>query len=264
MKYITGNKLKILTDLLKIYPLDYPITMGVLDGTFKGYAMVDSTENPKKALIVHSYLGLLHYLGSSPSPEEAFSLTNLLLSIKSERDYCNVIEFAYCPPSLIAMIEKEEQIIRKYNRISWAHDLNLFCKAPEPTINPDITVSLLKKSDFKNTFVRQECEMFWDSYETFLKKAFGTIAYNSQGDFLGVCGAVSDSDGFYEINIETTKEHRRKGVGYAIAHKYIEECYKRDYVPHWDCYDYNEPSQALAKKLGFTEAGRYPLISWAY
>ena len=81
---------------------------------------------------------------------------------------------------------------------------------------------------------------------------------------MGVCAAVSASDDFFEINIEVEKESRKKGVGYAVAHRYIEECYKLGKKPHWDCYHYNDASKALAAKLGFTESGRYPLISWRY
>ena len=81
---------------------------------------------------------------------------------------------------------------------------------------------------------------------------------------MGVCGAVSVSDNFFEINIEVEKSKRRNGIGYAVAHRYIKECYRKGKIPHWDCHEHNAASQALAKKLGFKEAGRYPLVSWTY
>ncbi len=264
MKFLMGKELKILTGLMKSNPLDYPVSMGILDGIFKGYALVDNTENPDKALIFHSHIGFLHYIGTTPTDSESLELAKAALAYRSSRDYCTVVEFAHYPESVAVILERELGKIKRYKRISWQHDLQSFNKSPEPAVDDDTVISFIQEHHFKNTFVRQECEMFWETYDIFLEKAFGTIAQNRNGEFLGVCGAVSNSDGFYEINIETAKKHRKKGIGYAVAYKFIEECYKRGYAPHWDCYDYNEPSQALAKKLGFIEAGRYPLISWTY
>jgi GNAT superfamily N-acetyltransferase len=264
MDYLTGVNLKTLKTMLEKQPLDYPTTMGILDGTFKGYALVDDFENPCKALVFHNYIGLLHYIGTAPTDMESIELAEAALDYRSGRDYCNVVEFAHYPKTVAEIIKKNIKKIKRYNRISWLHDLQLFNESPAPEVDDNTVISFINSDHFKNTFARQECEMFWDSYDVFLEKAFGTIAHNRNGEFMGVCGAVSVSDGFYEINIETAEEYRRKGIGYAIAYKYIEECYKRGYVPHWDCYDYNKPSQALAQKLGFREAGRYPLISWSY
>jgi GNAT superfamily N-acetyltransferase len=264
MEYIADENLYKLRPLLEEFTLDYPIIMGILDGTFKGHALADNKDNPKKALVFHKYIGLLHYMGSPPDETESIVLANAALDYRSNRNYCNVVEFAHYPKRVAQLIEGRLGKIKRYNRISWNHDLSLFNASPGPETDDCTIVSFLKKEHFENTFVRLECEMFWESYDVFLEKAFGTIAHDIDGKFMGVCGAVSNSAGFHEINIETAKEHRRKGIGYAIAHKYIRECYQRGMLPHWDCYDYNEPSQSLAKKLGFTEAGRYPLISWVY
>jgi len=262
MEYISGKKLKKIIKLLKMEPLDYPITLGVLDGTFRGYALVDDTADPAKALVFHNYIGFLQYTGTVPDEHESREMAEAALAYRSERDYNNVVEFAHCPESVSEILETELGKIRRYNRISWEHDKNLFYNAPSPKLSDDIAVSYIEREHFIHEFVRNECEMFWETYEVFLKKVFGTIAHGSDGEFLGVCGAVSDSGGFYEINIETSKEHRRKGIGYALAYEYIKECYRRNGLPHWDCYDYNTASQNLAEKLGFRESGRYPLVSW--
>ena len=264
MDYLAGVNLKTLKNLLEKQPLDYPITMGILDGTFNGYALVDDTENPGKALVFHKHIGFFHYIGSSPTDAESIELAKAALDFRSTRDYCTVVEFAHYPEKVAGIIEDKLGKIKRYKRISWKHDLQSFNKSPEPVIDNNTIISFIQRDHFKNTFVRQECEMFWETYDIFLEKAFGTITHSRKGEFMGVCGAVSDSDGFYEINIETAKEHRRKGIGYAVAYKYIKECYRRNGFPHWDCYDYNLASQGLAKKLGFIEVGRYPLVSWEY
>lgn len=201
MKYITGKNLDNLRNLLNESPLYYPIIMGILDGTFKGHALTNNTQNPNKALIFHKYIGLLLYIGRNPTHAEAVELAEETLEYKSAHDYCNVVEFAHYPEAIAGIIEKKPGEIKRYNRISWEHDLQLFNEAPQPKLDDNTVISLMQNNHFNNTFVRQECEMFWDTYEVFLKKVFGTIAHNKNGEFMGVCGACSDSGGFYEINI---------------------------------------------------------------
>lgn len=264
MYKISGPNIKKLIPLLKKADIDFPITFGVLDGTFSGYALADDIECPKKAFIIHKHIGFLQYLGGVPDPSEAKAIADTALNYKSDRHYCNWVELAGCPDAVARIIKTKLPDMKSFHRISWNHNPGFLKNAPPPLLPDGCTAVFLNKEIFKHKFLRYETEMFWDDIDVFLKKAFGTVILDKKGGFLGVCGAVSASDGFYEINIEVKKEHRRKGIGYAVAYKFIEECYRRDSLPHWDCNEHNKASQAIAKKLGFIEAGRYPLVSWTY
>jgi RimJ/RimL family protein N-acetyltransferase len=264
MYKISKEPLRLLVPLLRKKSIDYPITMGVLDGTFSGYAVINRLDFPTKALIFHKHIGFAHYLGECPTESESKEFAESVISYRSDRKYCNWIEIANCPKPVTELVTRKIPKTKSYNRISWNHDIGLWQETPAPDIPKDCKIVLLNKSHFKNKFVRHETELFWDSTDVFLKKAMGTIALDKKGNFMGVCGAVSDSDDFYEINIEVSTDHRRKGIGYAIAHRYITECYRRGKKPHWDCFAHNAPSKALAEKLGFTESGCYPLVSWTY
>jgi RimJ/RimL family protein N-acetyltransferase len=264
MHKITGNSLLKLVPLLDNEPLDYPITKGVLDGTFSGYAIVDDPKHPTKAMVFHTHIGFAHYLGSCPCENEIAEYTESVIKYRSDRKYCNWIEIAHCPNSVTDLVTEKIPDMKKYNRISWNHDASLWKNTPAPSVPDGCKIVLINNTHFKNTFVRHETEMFWDSTDIFLEKAMGTIALDKRGKFMGVCAAVSDSDDFYEINIEVSKKHRRRGIGYAVAHRYIAECYNRTKKPHWDCFEHNSASRSLASKLGFVESGRYPLVSWTY
>lgn len=110
MKYLTGIQLNKLIVMLEQDPLEYPITTGVLDGTFNGFALADDQDNPSKALVFHNLVGFLHYIGAQPTQSEARELASKALSYKSERNYYKVVEFTHCHP-IRDLIEKKEHKI---------------------------------------------------------------------------------------------------------------------------------------------------------
>jgi RimJ/RimL family protein N-acetyltransferase len=94
-----------------------------------------------------------------------------------------------------------------------------------------------------------------------IENAIGIKAMD--GDVLvGVCTTAAYAIKHNEIDIMVDREYRKQGIGYAIAYTFIKECYKRGEKPGWDCVSHNEPSKALATKLGFKQAGSYKLLEW--
>jgi len=63
-----------------------------------------------------------------------------------------------------------------------------------------------------------------------------------------------------EIGIETKKEYRRRGFAVLTCAAFIEYCLSHDLEPNWGCWDHNRGSQGLAKKLGFEEISRRPVL----
>lgn len=262
MQKISGNDLHRLIPIIKEDNLNYPMALSVLEGTFSGYAYVDSPITPKKAVVFHTHLGFLHYIGNKPNIVESEAIAKAVLNYRSDREDCNWIEFAHSPASVSRIIKKERNDVDEYLRISWHNDPNLFHKSPEPNISKEYTIELIGKKHISNKILKDEIELFWDSTDEFLENTFGVVALDSEQNIVGACSSVSDSDNYYEINIEVTKENRRKGLGYAMAYRFIQECYDCEKSPHWDSLERNKPSNGLAKKLGFFEMGKYPITYW--
>lgn len=92
-------------------------------------------------------------------------------------------------------------------------------------------------------------------YEMYEKLGLGVAALK---DGILVSGASSYSrynEGI-EIEIDTYKDYRRKGLAYACAAKLILECLDRGLYPSWDAQ--NMWSVALAQKLGYCYDYSYP------
>lgn len=91
-------------------------------------------------------------------------------------------------------------------------------------------------------------------YETYQKSGLGVVI-TKEGTL--VSGASSYSvflDGI-EIEIDTRKEYRRKGLASVCGAKLILECLDRGVYPSWDAQ--NLWSVALAEKLGYHFAYEY-------
>lgn len=60
-----------------------------------------------------------------------------------------------------------------------------------------------------------------------------------------------------EIELDTRVDFRRRGIATACAARLVLECLSRGLLPSWDAA--NRQSARLAQRLGFREAGAYPV-----
>lgn len=88
------------------------------------------------------------------------------------------------------------------------------------------------------------------SYESYAKYGMGVVAVWEES---GIVASGASSYGVYdkgiEIEVDTKKGHRRKGLALACASKLILECLDRGIYPSWDAQ--NMGSVHLAEKLGY-------------
>lgn len=91
------------------------------------------------------------------------------------------------------------------------------------------------------------CAAFKDKSD-FLEHGLGVIAMKGNAIDSGASSYVYYDQGI-EIEIDTRKEERRKGLALACGAALILECLKRNWYPSWDAQ--NTASVALAEKLGY-------------
>lgn len=84
------------------------------------------------------------------------------------------------------------------------------------------------------------------------------IAVLAEGRLVAGASSYSSYPGGIEIEIDTQKEYRRKGLAYACGAKLILECLSRGLYPSWDAQ--NKESVALAEKLGYHFDREYPVF----
>lgn len=112
----------------------------------------------------------------------------------------------------------------------------------------------------ENEWCRDWVSQF-DSYDDFHRRGLGMVV---KKDGIPVSGASSYSvyRGGIEIQIDTHRDYRRRGLAAAAAAGLILECLNRGIYPSWDAA--NLWSVALAEKLGYTFDHEYTAyeVNW--
>ncbi len=94
------------------------------------------------------------------------------------------------------------------------------------------------------------------SWEDYSRYALGFMALHG-GEPVAGASTYSHYDGGIEIEIDTRRDFRRRGLAAACASALILECLARGLYPSWDAA--NAVSVALAQKLGYRFSHEYPV-----
>lgn len=102
----------------------------------------------------------------------------------------------------------------------------------------------------------------FSNYEKYHELGIGVVICHENVIVSGASSYSRYQEGI-EIEIDTKKEYRRKGLASMCGAKLILECLKRDLYPSWDAQ--NKSSVALAEKLGYHYSHTYTAIEiWNY
>lgn len=118
-------------------------------------------------------------------------------------------------------------------------------------------LKLLEEKEYalcrENSWAGDLVSQFKD-YETYSKLGLGVVVLKD-GELVAGASSYSRYRDGIEIEVDTRKDHRRKGLAYACTAKLILECLDRDLFPSWDAQ--NLWSVALAEKLGYHFSHEY-------
>ncbi|MEA4921426.1 MAG: GNAT family N-acetyltransferase [Clostridiaceae bacterium] len=93
------------------------------------------------------------------------------------------------------------------------------------------------------------------SCQDYLENGLGAAVLKN-GELVSGASSYAYYEGGIEIEIDTRKDERGKGLASVCGAKLILECLKRDLYPSWDAQ--NKISLALAEKLGYRFEKEYP------
>lgn len=149
--------------------------------------------------------------------------------------------------------------IRKDTVFDRAHLEKIKARLPEgctmELLGEDV-YSYCKENEWCRDWVSQ-----FDSYKDFYRRGLGMVV---KKDGIPISGASSYSvyRGGMEIQVDTHRDHRRRGLAAVVAAGLILECLNQGIYPSWDAA--NRWSVALAEKLGYTFDHEYTAyeVNW--
>ncbi len=220
-----------------------PHILSVLQGHM-GDAWVDNLENPTVAMITISIF--VYFAGDSSNhiaKELLLELPKKRLIIPESEEWKILLETAL------------KGSIKKHQRHTFVQNVDNFDIIKLEKMSKVLPVGYAIKQIDKQLATDPDLielpidytEPF-DSVDDFLNRGIGFwVFHNNQV----VCGATSGAlyNKGFEIDIETHKDHKGKGLGTAVAATFILYCLKKGNYPEWEAA--NDISVKLAEKLGY-------------
>ncbi|PFG05356.1 GNAT family N-acetyltransferase [Bacillus sp. es.034] len=125
-----------------------------------------------------------------------------------------------------------------------------------------ITKSVLENNaseTYRNIeFLQSKVLQFWPSFDKFLHHGLGNMVVY-ENEIVSICFSGVVAENVHGIDIETLPHHQGKKLAQKGAHAFVQDCLENEIIPYWDCMEINEPSVAVAEKIGFRNKLNY---SW--
>lgn len=238
-----------------------PSFSGIVNRECKGKLWVDNIEKPRIAIAESYAVGSFAFLGTYETSEDFLNLKDFLeneLFHHLKKNGYNCFEFSIeseCLRKNILELLKDKSIQTEKEfsfRVNEIPKNNIdIPKEYQLKKVDDIFWNMLTEGKFENEdFLKVRLLESWYSFEEFKKKsiAYCIILDNS---IVAVMVGTACFKNVIAIDIETEEKHRRKGLAYAMAVEFINDCLKNELIPQWDCVESNPNSYNMARKLGF-------------
>ncbi len=212
---------------------------------YMGTAWVDDTVNPKSAQIIIADFCFL----AGEANEELISnnlcerRSDFIIMVPQNEKWSDLLEQVYKENATKVTrfaVKKETEVFDKrkleaiVQKLSGAYEIRI--------INQEI-FDMLQDSKWAYDLVSQ-----FKDYEEYQKRGLGVVVLHQGEPVSGASSYTVYRDGI-EIEIDTKKEYRRKGLALVCGAKLILMCLQRNLYPSWDAQ--NKGSLELAKKLGY-------------
>ncbi|MCM1989046.1 GNAT family N-acetyltransferase [Oceanirhabdus seepicola] len=254
--------------LMEKYDAQNHVTLNaILEGNNRGKIYVDNIEKPKTAL-VWAMFSMYILIGDSKNPEFINSLEDFFThKLGPENLSLGATTFIGCflgddgwKDTLDSIFKCKNPEIGfrqnfRFNKRKYLESTNITSELPENCYVKKIDNELLQ-SDTDET-ISVDVHEFWNSKDKFFEKGIGFCVIKD-GRTVSSCISCQAVNREYEISIVTYNEtDRNKGYGSLAATAFVDYCVSNNITPHWDAYEDNYSSVALAEKLGFEKTDKY-------
>jgi len=211
-----------------------------------GRVFADAQEEPSVALAVLDF----HFLAGDPLHANAPLLFNLLrpgnVVIAHTRAWQHLVAATY--PDALTVYRREAFQAGQFN----VDKLKGFCQALPGGFELR-QVRMEEVAQFATDLAPALIYNF-RSHEEFITRGVG-MGILHQGRFVSGASSAAVGGGKFEIEIQTHRAFRRRGLARAVAAALISYGLEHGIEACWDAA--NEPSAALARQLGFHSTGNY-------
>lgn len=224
-----------------------------------GKLYADELNNPTATMAI---LGDFTFFAGKPNMELVsykpdWCKQNFMIMVPQNEDWQNAIINCYDSKAKVVSryaIKKEPDI---FDREKLEKAISSLPKEYKLCMIDEQLYQMCKAETWSADLVSQ-----FPDYEMYRKLGLGAVICKNNAVVSGASSYSRYREGI-EIEIDTKKEYRRKGLAYICGAKLILECLNRNLYPSWDAQ--NIFSVSLAEKLGYHYSHTYTAIEiWGY
>lgn len=225
------------------------MVLGCIDEDI-GEIYVDSIDKPNSVQFI---VGGFYFFAGSPNIELVENIKNshknFSIMTSNNNGWHKLIEGCY-----INQYKKiKRYAIKKEKDVFDRDKLEGIVKSLNSKYQIKLIDANLYKKVMKEKWSRDLCLNFL-SAEDYLNRGIGVIILDGNKIVSGASSYIACKNAI-EIEIDTKKEYRRKGLASVVGAKLILECLNKNIYPSWDAA--NLWSVALAEKLGYHFSHEY-------
>lgn len=250
-------------DMHRIAPLFRGFEDSMVFSCLQGYmgnAFATQLDDPKAALIVSGEYSF--FAGDATSPE-ALKLVRNLFEVNESDSTIVIFDDADLEweKLLLSVAENNPVVVPRFGIAQKDYDfdsrmLQDYVDALPAGFDLVGFDEALYHQALAEEWSKEFCEVF-ASAEDYLARGFG-FAVCKDGVLAAGASTMTVYDGGIEIQVATSEEFRRQGLGLSCAAALLQECVKRKLRPCWDAA--NLVSKKMALKLGYEYKGEYMTI----
>lgn len=241
--------------LVKDIPHNQVVINAVVDGMSPGDIFVDDKDSPKSVLIYPN--DGFYYICSTENHISFFQSLNQLFFDDWKVD---ILELFIYPEHLMndlsSLLGKRKYITLNRNEYRLHEDS--FIKVNCKNLGPNFQLKQIN-SDLINEY--DISIKPWDNEDFFIKHGLGFCIIKDK-EVISKCLTYYRNENLIEIGIDTIESYQKQGFASIVCKALLTNAVKSNLQVMWSCWDFNEASNLLAKKMGFCFSNQKKIVIW--
>lgn len=240
----------------------------IVEGTNPGRIFVDNIENPRSGLIWQGNNDGFIFIGDSRNEMFNHDIKRYIDEVIKFQAKEQGLDWFECIGNHQSWYTTFHEIFNDKDLDSWDQNVYMISSSSFNTNEKEhnvgsefpvlqLTQELLNSGFIKNEeFVKTKIVEFWESEEKFFEQGIGFCIHHNQ-TIVSLCISGYRYKDFHGIAIETIKSYQGKKLAQRVARYFVDYCFAKGFRPYWDCMEANDPSNAVARNIGFIKEFGY-------
>lgn len=224
-----------------------PNYSGILTGVATGEIWVDSVETPHIAIVYSPSIEGFSVMGKSNNLNKLKNVSKFLIDRIPDMNFS--VESEKVKNELFKLFSERKIGSEMEYFFRYSGDKKEVKTLPKGYSLTFVDRDFLQRDNLE--MLKDRIIGSWGSFDNFLNKSIAfAILYNNE--IVAVIVGTSRYKNLITIDIETSENHRKKGLASILTGNFINKAVEMDLICQWNCIESNKASRKTAERAGFT------------